>query len=288
MGIPELQLETWSHQGAVTTAKITYESIRTALESYNQLTNISYDPYLQGSYKNDTNIRSDMDVDVVIQLNSIFYSNLTEEQKKIFKLGAAYYTLEDFRKVVVNALVDYYDQDQISEGNKAIKVKTLYLPADVVVCYQYRQYPPNPERESDFVEGIVFWTRNEGHQVINYPKPHYENGVRKHQNTANRYKPTVRMFKNIRNYLEEHSFILEGSVPSYFLECLLYNVPDEKFDNSFPKTFCNVVNWLAEEKLDNFVCQNEQVLLFGNTPEQWTAASAEAFIKSAINLWKDW
>jgi len=34
MGIPESQLETWSHQGAVTTAEATHKSIRNALNSY--------------------------------------------------------------------------------------------------------------------------------------------------------------------------------------------------------------------------------------------------------------
>lgn len=34
MAIPETQLETWSHQGVVTTAKSTADSIRNALNSY--------------------------------------------------------------------------------------------------------------------------------------------------------------------------------------------------------------------------------------------------------------
>lgn len=56
MGIPESQLETWSHQGAVTTARATHESVRNALESYESWPrDVEYEVYLQGSYKNDTN-----------------------------------------------------------------------------------------------------------------------------------------------------------------------------------------------------------------------------------------
>jgi len=83
MGIPESQLAIWSHQGAVTTAKATHESIRNALDSYRWTDGVDFEVYLQGSYKNNTNIRGDMDVDVVVQLNSSFYSNLSEEQKRI-------------------------------------------------------------------------------------------------------------------------------------------------------------------------------------------------------------
>ncbi|HPC63780.1 MAG TPA: nucleotidyltransferase, partial [Anaerohalosphaeraceae bacterium] len=78
MAIPESQLETWAKQGAITTAKSTADSVKNALNSYNNWPNgIDFEVYLQGSYKNDTNIRGDSDVDIVAQLNSTFYSNLS-------------------------------------------------------------------------------------------------------------------------------------------------------------------------------------------------------------------
>jgi tRNA nucleotidyltransferase (CCA-adding enzyme) len=78
MGIPESQLQTWSHQGAVTTAKTTHESIRNALAANTSpIRDKSYEVYLQGSYKNTTNIRGDSDVDVVAQLNSTFQDDLS-------------------------------------------------------------------------------------------------------------------------------------------------------------------------------------------------------------------
>jgi len=288
MGIPESQLETWSHQGAVTTAKATHESIRKALDSYKWPNGVNFEVYLQGSYKNNTNIRGDMDVDVVVQLNSTFFNNLSKEYKERFGFIRAEYTWNDFREDVLTALIDYYGRDRVSEGNKAIKVQTPYLPADVVVCIQYRKYPPHPVSESDFIEGMTFWTRRENRQVINYPKLHYYNGVNKHQNTNGWYKKSVRMFKNIRNYLKEENYIPDNLVPSYFLECLLYNVPDTYFGGSFRDTFCNVVNWLAEANFDNFVCQNEQIYLFGDTPEQWSIDSAHRFVQALIELWNNW
>jgi len=286
MAIPESQLECWSNQGAVATAKQTHESIRTALNHYDW-PNGKPEVYLQGSYKNRTNIRGDSDVDIVVQLNSIFRSNLTEEQNRRFRFTDATYTWHDFRKDVLNALIEYYEPSKVSEGKKSLKVQTSYLPADVVVCIQYRKYPPNPKSEDDFEEGMTFYVPSEGRWVINFPKLHYYNGVIKNKLTDEWYKPTIRMFKNARTYLIERG-APQDLAPSYFLECLLYNVPDSIFGISFQDTFYNVVNWLNLADFRQFVCQNEQLPLFGNSPEQWSEQKARRFLSYMMQLWETW
>lgn len=283
MAIPESQLETWSHQGAVTTSKATADYIKNALNAYSDWPEwIDFEVYLQGSYKNDTNIRGDSDVDVVAQLNSTFYNNLSEDQKRTLGLSPASYSWSNFRADVLKALKDYYGQSQITEGNKSIKIKANNgrLPADVVVCSQYRRY--KTVSSDDYVEGMCFWTRNDDRQVINYPKVHYDNGVSKHQNSSKWYKPVVRLFKNSRGNISG------DTTPSYFLECMLYNVPNTNFGVSYQDTFCNVVNWLNEADLEGFVCQNGQLKLFGSTQEQWNTNQAKAFIKNLISLWNNW
>lgn len=135
---------------------------------------------------------------------------------------------------------------------------------------------------------MTFWTKNENRQIINYPISHYDNGVTKNKNTSNWYKPTVRMFKNIRNYLIENESLSKENAPSYFLECLIYNAPDGNFGNSYQDTFCNIVNWINDANLNDFICQNEQIDLFGPTPEQWSIDEAESFIEKLISLWNDW
>lgn len=287
MAIPESQLKRWSHQGAVTTAKNTHESIRSALQNYDWPDDIQYEVYLQGSYKNSTNIRGDSDVDVVVQLNSTFRNNLSDEQKRHFRFTKATYGWDDFRRDVLAALINYYGRARVQEGRKSLKVQTPYLPADVVVCIQYRKYPHYPQNEDDYVEGMTFYVPSEGRWVINYPKFHYENGVNKNQATNSLYKPTVRMFKNARTYMIDRGAPSDLS-PSYFLECLLYNVPNSQFRGSFQDVFCNVVNWLVSAPLDNFVCQNEQVLLFGDTPEQWSKEECKRFLNALVDLWNSW
>jgi len=288
MPIPESQLETWSRIGAVTTAKQTHESVRNALEAYDWPSDVQYEVYLQGSYKNNTNIRGDSDVDIVVQLNSTFLTNLSEDWKRHFGFTSATYGWKEFRSDTLKALRNYYGYSKVSEGKKALKVETSYLPADVVVCLQYRKYPERPRSEDDFVEGMTFWVPFERRWVINYPKLHYANGVKKNQDTNERYKPTVRTFKNARTYLIERKVIPVYLVPSYFLECLLYNVPKDKFSSNLQSTFCNVITWLWEVDFSQFVCQNEQLPLFGNTPEQWSEDKARRFLEAMVNLWANW
>lgn len=288
MPIPESQLETWSDIGAVRTAQQTHESVRNALKAYDWPSDVQYEVYLQGSYKNNTNIRGDSDVDIVVQLNSTFLTNLSEDWKRHFGFTSATYGWKEFRSDTLKALRNYYGYLEVSEGKKALKVETPYLPADVVVCLQYRKYPDRPRSLDDFVEGMTFWVPSENRWVINYPKLHYENGVKKHQDTNERYKPTVRMFKNARTYLIERKVMPVDLAPSYFLECLLYNVPKDKFSSNLQSTFCNVINWLWEADFSQFVCQNEQLPLFGNTPEQWSEDKARRFLQAMVNLWASW
>ena len=147
MPIPESQLETWSHQGAVQTAKRTHESIRNALDSHTWPIGVSKpEVYLQGSYKNTTNIRGDSDVDVVAQLNSPFQKDLSElpdYQKNLYDqaYGDATYLWRNFREDVITALRNYFGYSAVDDtGNKSIKVAegSNRLPADVVACMQYR------------------------------------------------------------------------------------------------------------------------------------------------------
>ena len=303
MGIPESQLETWSNQGAVTSAKHTHDSVRNSLSAPSSpLGARDFEAYLQGSYKNDTNIRRDSDVDLVVKLNSTFQkdlSGLSESEKALYKAvyQDATYLWKHFRADVLEALRGHFGASRVSEGNKAIKVSGggNRLAADVVACLQYRKYESFRSRsDQSYVEGIVFYTIRENRQVINFPKSHYDNGVRKNgqHGTNGWYKPTVRVFKNARTHLVNQGIVSEDLAPSYFLECLLYNVADKAYGQSHQATFLSVIEWLADAlgdgRGDGFVCQNGQLKLFGDTPEQWGHEKAVQLLLSLVELWRDW
>ncbi len=261
-----------------------------------------FEIYLQGSYKNTTNIRGDSDVDVVVQLNQVFEpetSELSLSEQILFTQTflPTLYNWWDWRSDVLGALEADYGWSNVDDtGNKSLKLKkgSGRLAADIVPCLQYRHYQHFRSIFEPFVEGIKFYTRQENRSVINYPKLHYENGVVKNSltHTNGWYKPVVRLFKNARTRLVEQGLITKDVAPSYFLECLLYNVPNEKFGQSYQLSYLQIVLWLMEYIQDAssslFLCQNEQMPLFGDIPEQWSTENAKELITALIYLWMEW
>lgn len=76
MGIPERQLEGWSNDGATGAAQLTHTAIRQALRGWQGWpADLRFEDYLQGSYRNSTTIRSDSDVDIVVEMTPVYYSN---------------------------------------------------------------------------------------------------------------------------------------------------------------------------------------------------------------------
>ena len=296
MAIPESQLETWSHQGAVTTSSNTYNSIRGTLKDANApYAGKDFDVFLQGSYGNDTNIRADSDVDVVIQLNSTFHQDLSQlppEQIAAYQqnFSNATYGFSDFRREVVSHLQSTYGSTVAVLGKKAVKIGAASgrLVADVIVCCQYRYYRSfYSSSNQQYDEGIYLQASN-GETVINYPKQHSTNCTAKHQATSQWFKPTVRMFKNMRGRLIDNRAITLDNAPSYFIEGLLYNVPDDQFGQSLNDTFCNCVNWLRKTDRSKFVCANGKVWFFGNSSVQWSQDNCVRFLDSLVGLWNGW
>jgi len=295
MAIPESQLDTWSRQGTTASATALYERIRTALQNDIALQGRNFDVFLQGSYRNSTNIRGDSDVDVVAMLTDTYmpeYGALDAYTKTAVEgsSSSATYTLTDFRRDVSNAIRRAFPSHNITEGGKSIKIPRTSnnIPADVVPCLEYRLYLP-PQTllgNTTYVEGIWLWDVQRGHAVTSYPKQSYDNGVAKHGRTNQWYKPTVRIFKNARGWMEDNGLIQSGTASSHAIECLLYNVPDQQFGSSYGDTIVNVVNWLNGADLTNFVCQNGIQRLFDSG--RWTQQNARAYIGALIQMWNQW
>ena len=96
------------------------------------------------------------------------------------------------------------------------------------------------------------------------------------------------MFKAARNQLVSRRVLTKEDAPSYFIECLLYNVPDDRFGPGLAPTYLGILAWLKTARLNDFQCQNGLVPLFGRQREQWTGAKAQAFVKAMQALWDMW
>ena len=293
MPVPESQLEIWSKQGSVSQSSSTYASVKNALESSNSLyKDKSFEVFLQGSYGNDTNIYAESDVDVVIRLDSIFRGDIDslsiEEKNAYNNLPNATYNFKDFKKAVIIRLQNVFGKENITEGNKAIKIKPSQSrrSVDVVVAHEHRNYYSWP---NGYTSGIVLPTLLNS-EIINYPKKHSDNCTNKHQETDQNFKPMVRIFKNIRSKLVEDRIITKDIAPSYFIEGLLHNAPEELFIGSYGDMVVNILNWFHNmPDRSKLLCANEQYYLLRDGGSVcWPPANAQKFINEAIKLWNNW
>ncbi|MCY3626727.1 MAG: nucleotidyltransferase [Gammaproteobacteria bacterium] len=272
MPIPEHQLQNWSSLGAQRRSQDTYTSIKSALRVGSESIGMECDVYLQGSYPNYTNIRADGDVDVVVEARNTRGTKV--EWKRI-------------RTLTKFALINYYGQGKVNDNRsgKCIKVTGSgnYLNADVVPCLRHNPRTGLMSLGSQ-VEGIKFWN-NPGTQIVNYPKLHLKNGQEKNKDCQEYYKPTIRVFKNARNKAN-------NNFPSYFLECMLYNVPSNIYSSSYSRSFPRILEFLNQAHRDGslviFRCQNQQEYIFGPEPHQINISEALVLINQLVDLWNNW
>ncbi|HVJ39828.1 MAG TPA: nucleotidyltransferase [Stenotrophomonas sp.] len=294
MPISEAQLETWAHQGSVAQSASTYQIISNALGAAGTpIHGRDYEIFLQGSYGNHTNIYAESDVDVVIRLNETYYSNSTSlpldqylawEHDRI----ALSYSWTQFRTDVLTTLNRAFGTD-VTSGARAIAVAAggSRRKADVLVAAEFRNYASYSSAVPNFVSGICFWD-SAGQEIVNYPKQHAANLIAKQQATGGRFKPMVRVLKNLRSRLESEGLIVAGSAPSYFVEGLLYNVPAGLFASTFGQTFVSSVNWLQNADRRSLLCANLQSpLIRDGNPTCWRVADANAFVDGLIRYWNE-
>jgi len=260
---------------------------------------IEYEVYLQGSYKNYTNTHGSSDVDVLVKLTSSFgrdLSNLTPEEKRRYyeDMSDVSYAYDDgFQDAVYEALKLQYRQsvfkNPVSYSDKAIEISgsdnPLPVPVDVVPCQEYRVYFSYPaDGNPEYTEGMRFKPRDGSEWWVNFPRVHYENSRDKHSN----YPETVRMFKDARDDYNDRYFI-KLNAPSYYIECLLYNVPDDILKKTdLTDRFDAVVSWLNDEyvDLDAFQQASEMDALFGDENTQWNTNDAEKYIEKMRALFE--
>lgn len=179
----------------------------------------------KGSYPNNTNVRGDSDVDIMVKLNDPSHTEGPAE----WWFGPRHtgpWTKDKLRQEVHAALVGRFGPVN-ADGNLAFfipEVVNSRPSIDVVPCFKWVVY--DPTAAGGRYEGSVVYGRD-GKKVINWPELQLANGRAKNTNTKLRYKFVVRVFKNVENDLAAEGVI--KPLPSYFSECLIYNVPDSVF-----------------------------------------------------------
>ena len=236
MSVSADQIERWgSAPSELTEAKCqkTIEQIKRVLAARFS-TNVEI--YLQGSYKNRTNVKLDSDVDIVVEHTGYYFHDilaLSPEDKQIFEAARspADYVFSQFKSDVLTTLQAEFGANWVIRKNKCIFVTkdSNRVNADVVPCYTYKRFSTPTSVEA---QGIALVADNGGQIVSSFPKQHYENGASKNLRTNGRYKSAVRALKSVRNNMDDLGNQTAKDMSSFLLECLVWNVPDYRFSIS--------------------------------------------------------
>jgi hypothetical protein len=250
--------------------------------------------FVQGSYRNNVNVRKESDVDVGVMCHDFF---LVEYPPG--KTNADYgnidadYSFRQFKDELEVALVDYFGRSAVVRGNKAFDIheNSYHVEADVAPFLEFRQY-----FESGSCRCGVALVPDNGGRIENYPErlleswphinQHYENGVKKNNATSRAFKGVVRILKTLRHEMEEREIAAAKSVPGFLIECMTWNVPNSCFSHStWDSVVQAVLSHLWSNTRDDATCKdwcevNDIKYLF-HISQRWTRAQAHAFVDAA-------
>lgn len=189
----------------------------------------------QGSHRNRTNVRLDSDVDLAVVHNHYFFPDiqgLTPSDKALYQKyhSPASYTFSQFKADVHQILQTKFGAGAVDRKNKCIRVSgnSMRINADVVPAYEHRRFSSFGVVGST---GIEFVT-DTGDRVHSFPDQHYNNGVKKNNDTKRAYKSVVRVLKNVRNHFVDEGKMKIEDMPSFFIESLVWNVPSTHFSGA--------------------------------------------------------
>lgn len=252
------------------------------------LDSFNYEVYLQGSYSNSTNVSFSSDVDIVIEFTWIYYSRTNRLNSSELDLWNKWFIRSDSDYSIIKFKDDIFNLFNISKWNPDYKPKCIKLPwntyrvdADIVPCFTFKDFYSSIEA-TKWIKIINTDTKD---IIINFPKIHGKNMNIKNANTNKKFKRVIRIFKSIRREMIDKSIIEWNFAPWYFIENLIYNIPNTYFDNySNRAIFEEIINYCW--KLDNFMfskCANWiDDLLWGN---MWKEEDLLTFIYKVKNYY---
>jgi hypothetical protein len=260
-------------------------AIRNVIKASDKLRARGVSGFVHGSYRNNTNVRKDSDVDIGILCTDTFFHDPLPEGWTQERLGFsdATYHYDQYKNEVEEALVNYFGRSAIKRGNKAFDVHetSYHVEADVAAFFEHRRY----HSDGTYLEGVELRTDKESHRVINWPEQHYENGVNKNKQTGTRFKSVVRVLKALSNEMTEQS-IRAGDVPGFLIECLVWNVPNGNFQNdSYRADVRSALAFLFNNTRSYEDCKgweevSDLIYLF-HSGQKWTWQHAHAFTSAA-------
>ena len=270
-----------------------------AIRAHEPLVNRDIRIISQGSYRNNTNVRQESDVDICVCCMEPFFADYSFADYPESETGNvnSSYTYAQFKNDVQAALEEKFTSG-VTRGDKAFDVhaNTYRVDADVVPAFAYRLYK---KKEYNFLLNVQIpsyieppgtkFISDGGAVIVNWPEQHYSNGVQKNKATGGRFKLIVRGLKRLKFYMISKKIQAAEPIASYLIECLMYNVLNSVFTGDSYRQ--NVQNALVacftatktDAECEKWLEVNERKFLFRST-QPWSRQQAHDFIVSAWNL----
>ena len=260
--------------------------VRNAIKASSALNARDVRVFVQGSYRNRTNIRRESDVDIgVCCYDTFFYEYPPGTTTQTFGIQPATYGYDQFKNDVGAALISYFGSGAVTRGYKAFDIKETshHVEADVAPFFEHRRY----DRSGKFISGVELKpTSGQPPKIINWPEQHYQNGKAKNDRTARAYRALVRVLKSLRCEMEDDNIAAAKPITSFLCECLIWNVSDADFSHTdFTGDLRAALIFLFNNTANDALCQewgevSELKYLFG-PHQKWTRQQANDFILAA-------
>jgi hypothetical protein len=259
-------------------------AVRKAIGAHPALAALDISVFAHGSYKARTNIRVDGDVDVFARLNSAVFTAHPDGSTTLalgVKDGIACFS--HFKSLLEDALTGCFGADCVARGDKAFGVHagTRRVNADVTPVFLHRRR----DRSGAHIDGVAF-DCDSGKHIINWPEQTLASGARKNENTSRRYKRVVRVLKRLRDEMRSARVPAAKNAPSFLLESLVWNAPDEAFSSGKYHTMLRAVlahafyGTQSDEACANWGEVSNLKYLF-RLGQPWKRATARAFVSAA-------
>ena len=267
----------------------TERRIREAINKSVELKEYEIDVFGQGSYANDTNVKLESDVDINVCSTAYFFTEYNADgiSDKTFGYVSGNHYYDDFKSKVRKALVAEFGEANVKDKNKCFTVveNSNRVKADVVPTYQLRRY--DKATSVKVIEGVRYYAQD-GKQITNYPKQHIDNGIWKNSYTQKRFKRLVRIFKKIRYKMIDEGIQVNSHITSFLLESLVWNVPNEVFNNynTWTDRFKEAIIYIYNNTKTDDQCKEwgevSELLYLFTSERKWTRADVNNFM---VQMW---
>jgi hypothetical protein len=287
----ESVFSTWANGPSATEqerAENAERQIRKAIRASSKLNSRNIKVFTQGSYRNRVNVRKDSDVDIGVVCFDTYFPEYPDENIKA-QLASSFvpatYEYAVFKNELEEALVAYFGKASVTRSSKSFDIKenTYRVESDVAAFFEHRRYTS----ASHHHEGVEMIPDNlSPPSIINWPEQHYQNGVAKNEQTSRRYKRVVRIIKSLSNEMARAEIKSAKDTPSFLVECLVFNSPNECFNYTSYKPMVRAVlaslfnNTRKDEDSSEWGEVNELKYLF-RPSQPWSRQSAHSFISDA-------